>query len=191
MHTGGFRDPANVRRDLRDARSPVGDEVRQSLGRHLKSARRSRGLLQADVAKALGWPKTRESLIETARVQLTVDDVRAMLRLYRTSDAERETILELAHDAELGATDAFSWITSHSFRKTVATILDDAGQSGRQIADQLGHARPSMTQDVYVGRKARNPRAVAALEAAFEHLDPTKTRAKPGEMGISDDGLDL
>jgi integrase len=25
--------------------------------------------------------------------------------------------------------------------------------SARDIADQLGHARPSMTQDVYVGRK--------------------------------------
>ena len=36
----------------------------------------------------------------------------------------------------------FSWVTSHVFRKTVATRLDDAGLSARQIADQLGHARP-------------------------------------------------
>jgi integrase len=43
-------------------------------------------------------------------------------------------------------------VTSHSFRKTVATMIDDAGMSARVGADQLGHARPSMTQDVYMSR---------------------------------------
>ena len=33
------------------------------------------------------------------------------------------------------------------------------------IADQLGHARISMTQDVYLGRRAANAVNVAALEA--------------------------
>lgn len=61
----------------------------------------------------------------------------------------------------------YDWVTSHVFRKTVATILDDAGLSARHVADQLGHARPSMTQDVYMARKARNPQAKAALEAAL------------------------
>jgi integrase len=61
-----------------------------------------------------------------------------------------------------------SHLTSHSFRKTTATILDEDGQSARQIADQLGHSRPSMTQDVYMGRKVRNPAAAEALERAFE-----------------------
>jgi integrase len=42
----------------------------------------------------------------------------------------------------------FSWVTSHVFRKTVATRLDEAGLSAWQIADQLGHAHPSLTQDV-------------------------------------------
>jgi integrase len=60
----------------------------------------------------------------------------------------------------------FSWVTSHVFRKTCATILDEAGLSARAVADQLGHAKPSMTQDVYMGRKIANPRAAAALEAA-------------------------
>lgn len=59
----------------------------------------------------------------------------------------------------------YPWVTSHVFRKTVATVLDDAELSARQVADQLGHAKPSMTQDVYMARKARNPRAKAALEA--------------------------
>lgn len=43
-------------------------------------------------------------------------------------------------------------VTSHSFRKTIATLIDDAGLSARIGADQLGHARPSMTQDVYMTR---------------------------------------
>ncbi len=33
------------------------------------------------------------------------------------------------------------------------------------IADQLGHSRVSMTQDVYLGRRASNAGNLAALEA--------------------------
>ena len=45
-------------------------------------------------------------------------------------------------------------MTSHTFRRTVASRLDDAGLSIRHIADQLGHARPSTTLDHYLGRRA-------------------------------------
>ena len=58
----------------------------------------------------------------------------------------------------------FPWVTSHVFRKTVATRLDDAGLSARQIADHLGHSRPSLTQDVYLGRGHAGPEASAALQ---------------------------
>jgi integrase len=67
------------------------------------------------------------------------------------------------------------WVTSHSFRKTVATALDGSGQSGRQIADQLGHSQPSMTQDVYLGRKLANAAAAEALEQFLNHHDPTRS----------------
>lgn len=43
-------------------------------------------------------------------------------------------------------------VTSHSFRKTVATLIDDGGLSARIGADQLGHAKVSMTQDRYMRR---------------------------------------
>jgi integrase len=56
--------------------------------------------------------------------------------------------------------------TTHTGRKTVATVLDQAGQSARAIADQLGHANPSMTQNVYMGRGLANPAAAAALDRA-------------------------
>jgi len=48
----------------------------------------------------------------------------------------------------------YPWVTSHTFRRTVASRLDDAGLSIRHIADQLGHARPSTTLDHYLGRRA-------------------------------------
>jgi len=47
--------------------------------------------------------------------------------------------------SEARGADALAWVTSHSVRKTAATILDEAGLSARAVADQLGHSRPSMT----------------------------------------------
>jgi integrase len=52
--------------------------------------------------------------------------------------------------------------TSHSFRKTVATLIDDEGLSARIGADHLGHSRISMTQDKYMAR-GRIHTAVADL----------------------------
>jgi integrase len=46
----------------------------------------------------------------------------------------------------------FDWVTPHVFRRTVATIMDESGHTGREIADYLGHSKVSMTQDHYLGR---------------------------------------
>ena len=73
---------------------------------------------------------------------------------------------------EARGTETLAWITSHSFRKTAATILDEAALSARLVADQLGHARPSMTQDVYMGRRSVSSEAAVALEAALTGLAP-------------------
>jgi integrase len=59
----------------------------------------------------------------------------------------------------------FDWVKTHTCRKTVATLLDRSGATARMIADQLGHSRVSMTQDVYLGRRPTNANNVAALEA--------------------------
>lgn len=56
-------------------------------------------------------------------------------------------------------------LTSHTFRKTVASLMDSAGLSARQAADQLGHSKVSMTTDKYYGRKVRATGAAAVLEA--------------------------
>jgi integrase len=44
------------------------------------------------------------------------------------------------------------WAVPHTLRRTVATLLHEAGVPLAQIADQLGHADPSMTARVYLGR---------------------------------------
>jgi integrase len=43
-------------------------------------------------------------------------------------------------------------VTTHSFRKSIATLIDDEGLSARIGADHLGHSRISMTQDKYMAR---------------------------------------
>ncbi|WBQ04456.1 tyrosine-type recombinase/integrase [Kribbella sp. CA-293567] len=65
---------------------------------------------------------------------------------------------------------ASPWVTAHVFRKTTATILEDAGQTPRRIADQLGHSRISTTVDEYIGRRARNPEAAGHLEDALRSI---------------------
>lgn len=55
-------------------------------------------------------------------------------------------------------------VTSHSFRKTLATFIDDEGLSARVGADQLGHAKVSMTQDVYMARGRVHSEVAAMLD---------------------------
>lgn len=190
---GNFRDPNNVRRDLRRARSPFGSRARGELGIALAQARRATRRSRSDVAEALAWPRTRIELIESGRVRLDVEEVLALVDLYKLRGSGRADLVALAKEAaEPSEADALAWITSHSFRRTTATILDDAGQSARQIADQLGHARPSLTQDVYMGRRSKNPAAAAALEAAIENdvrdsksdLFPDKSRDRRSEPNV-------
>lgn len=74
----------------------------------------------------------------------------------------------------------FSWVTSHVFRKTAATQLDEAGLSARQIADQLGHAKVSMTQNYYLGRRAVGTEAADALDEAHRRDAETPTKGVSG-----------
>ena len=61
----------------------------------------------------------------------------------------------------------FDWVVPHVYRKTVATILDQGGVSARMIADQLGHSRILMTQDVYMGQRAVDGSVASALDLLF------------------------
>ena len=59
----------------------------------------------------------------------------------------------------------FGWVTSHVFRKTVASLLHEAGLSDREVADHLGHAN-TRTLVHYIGRRATGESAAAALDVS-------------------------
>ncbi|GAA0513100.1 site-specific integrase [Saccharopolyspora thermophila] len=61
----------------------------------------------------------------------------------------------------------FAWVTPHVFRTTAATVLDDERLTPRQIADILGHSKPSTTMDLYMGRGEVNEAAAAVLHGAI------------------------
>ena len=50
--------------------------------------------------------------------------------------------------------------------------MDTSGLTARQAADQLGHAKVSMTQDRYFGRKVVRTGAAAVLEIFGPAADP-------------------
>jgi integrase len=59
-------------------------------------------------------------------------------------------------------------VTTHSFRKTVATLIDEDGLSARVGADHLGHAKVSMTQDRYMSRGRVHNEVAALLDRAIK-----------------------
>lgn len=87
----------------------------------------------------------------------------------------------------------YPWVSSHTFRKTVATMLDAAGLTARQIADHLGHAQPSMTQDVYMGRRMTTSAAAEVLASVINVSSVSHSKHVPegteleGKEAISGD----
>ncbi|MQA35959.1 tyrosine-type recombinase/integrase [Modestobacter roseus] len=57
----------------------------------------------------------------------------------------------------------FAWMTPHTFRRTVATLIVEAGLPINMAADVLGHADASMTARLYLGRNTDTARAAAVL----------------------------
>jgi integrase len=133
---------------------------------------RGRGLLIQDVPKTTAGrrtitlpPRTVDLLRRRLTAPATTEDnpvifpsPQGRLRDPSNTGGDLRTALDRA---------GFPWATSHTFRKTVATRLDEAGLSARQIADHLGHSRPSLTQDVYLGRGTASPRTAAVIRRAL------------------------
>jgi integrase len=76
----------------------------------------------------------------------------------------------------------YPWVTSHVFRKTAATLLDDAGVAARKIADQLGQAQVSVMQDYYLGRKIASEDAARVLEIIGK---PKVHRPGPMDLNVT------
>ncbi|WP_328522825.1 helix-turn-helix domain-containing protein [Kribbella sp. NBC_00359] len=169
---GGYRDPSNTRRALRTALSPVGNTARRVLGLSLRTLRRETDLTRKQVAETLNWPRTRIELIETGRTKVDHQTVATLVATYGIRLDNHHPLLAQVHDATQPAeSDKLTWVRSHALRKTTATALDQAGHTARQIADQLGQAKVSITQDIYLGRRIANPAAAQALEQAFDQPD--------------------
>jgi hypothetical protein len=62
-------------------------------------------------------------------------------------------------------------VTSHSFGKTMATLIDDAGLSARIGADHLGHAKVSMTHDRYMSRGRVHTQVADPLDRAIAEIN--------------------
>ncbi|MGH4000772.1 MAG: helix-turn-helix domain-containing protein [Pseudonocardiaceae bacterium] len=71
---------------------------RRRLGAALRRLREQSNQSTDDVARALGWSKSKVSRIETAAVTVTPEDVRALLRLYDALTAEVEQLVTLARE---------------------------------------------------------------------------------------------
>lgn len=76
----------------------------------------------------------------------------------RDPSTVRRSLAAVVHGTE------WQGLHPHAFRHLVATRLDAAGLTAREIADYLGHEQISMTQDVYMSRRATGSAAAAALE---------------------------
>ncbi len=66
----------------------------------------------------------------------------------------------------------FDWVTTHTFRKTLATIIDSEGMSARIGANQLGHRHVSRTPST--GRSAHRPALIKALGMHWTATGETK-----------------
>ncbi|TFD70192.1 hypothetical protein E3T38_05735 [Cryobacterium sp. Hb1] len=62
-------------------------------------------------------------------------------------------------------------VTAHSFRKTVVTALNQSGLSAREIAEYLGHANSSLTQDVYMAKNTGGMRAAETMNSQLASLN--------------------
>jgi integrase len=60
----------------------------------------------------------------------------------------------------------YTWVVWHTFRKTAATDWARQGLSALMVANLLGHAKVSITQDVYFGRGELVLGAANAMQAA-------------------------
>ncbi|WP_375478843.1 hypothetical protein [uncultured Jatrophihabitans sp.] len=73
------------------------------------------------------------------------------------------TAMPAANTAPVGVAAADS-VPAGPDDAVVATRLDEGGISSRQVADQLGHAKPSMTLDVNIGRTIVSADAARLLD---------------------------
>lgn len=120
-------------------------------------------------ARVLVLPDWCVRLLESRREQVDVDDG-PVFPDARGGFRDRNNVAAAYRKVRAGS--PYEWVTPHTYRRTVATLLDSGGASARMIADQLGHSRVSMTQDYYMGRKS----VTTEIAEVLNLHDPDKRR---------------
>ena len=157
-----------------------GNQARQDLGAALSGARPLTGRSRRDVATELSWPMTRLELVETGRVRLDHEELTVLAYLYRVRGAARSGLQALGREGSQPSDgDALDWMTLPQLPQDDGDDPRRGWAVPRAIADQLGHARPSMTQDVYMSRGTKNPGAADAIERAMGTGNGPKPGHKP------------
>jgi hypothetical protein len=101
-------------------------------------------------------PEERDRLVAAGP---TDETLRCVARIYVMAELAGDPPAKFVKEnLDIPMSTANSWIRRAKDRGT----LDDAGLSARSIADHLGHAQPSMTQDACMGRRAANCKRTAA-----------------------------
>lgn len=92
-------------------------------------------------------------------------NVRRQLR-----EARKHVVRDARGKAD-GPAGMFEWVTPHSFRRTVATVLaEELGEE--RAAGQLGHSGPDVTRAHYIERKAVAPDSSAELQRRLAPSPP-------------------
>lgn len=104
------------------------------------------------------------------RWNVVFTSMRGLLRDPSNTNADLREILDRVvkdHEGNVRFP-AMKEVTSHVLgRKTVLTLMNKAGLPASAAADQAGHAKVSMTQDNYFGRKVLDTGAADVLDAAL------------------------
>lgn len=134
---------------------------------------RAKSLKTRSSARVLILPKWCVRLLRTRREEVAGDgpvfpDARGGYR-------DRNNVANAYRQVRKGT--PYDWVTPHTYRRTVATLLDGGGASARLIADQLGHSRISMTQDYYLGRKS----VASEVAKVLDLHDPDRHQRDAGE----------
>ena len=89
---------------------------RRRLRNELRKAREAAGKTQRDVAKAMDWSQSKLIRIETGAVNISTNDLRALLNHYGTESDRIETLVDLARAArEVPRWNAYREIASPEF----------------------------------------------------------------------------
>lgn len=126
----------------------------RGLGAELRRIREERSLSLRAVAADLGWDKARLSRLESGQQNITVEDVAALLAIYRITDDRRELLLEAARAVD----EPGWWEKTAGMTKESAALADYESEASELISWELALV-PGLLQTMDY--------AAALMDAAF------------------------